>query len=145
MPGGYKSIGPSDGKKFDSENQPANRGRPKGVPNTATRLSRFLNATMRGKHPVTGEDQEFTVAEIMDLQQVAKAMKGDTAAWEKILDRMEGKAKNVNENLNLNVDVTDEQPETITSDKIAELERILGDGKRDTEAGTVPGKRKAQG
>lgn len=38
-----------------------------------------------------------------------------------------------------------EQPETITSDKIAELERILGDGKRDTEAGTVPGKRKAQG
>jgi len=97
MPGGYKSIGPSDGKKFDSENQPANRGRPKGVPNTATRLARFLNATMRGKHPVTGEEQEFTVAEIMDLKQIVKAMNGDTSAWEKINDRLEGRTRQISE------------------------------------------------
>ena len=69
-------------------------GRPKGVPNTATRLQRFLNATMRGKNPVTKEDEDFTVAELMDLKQIQKALNGDTAAWEKILDRMEGKPLN---------------------------------------------------
>ena len=85
-----------DGKntRFSSENQPENNGRKKGVPLTATRLARFLNATTKGKHPTTGEEGEFTVAELMDLQQIKKALNGDTSAWEKILDRLEGKSKN---------------------------------------------------
>lgn len=127
-------------KDFEKGQSGNPNGRPKGVPNTATRLQRFLNATMRGKNPVTKEEEEFSVAELMDLQQIAKAMKGDTAAWEKILDRMEGKTMQRNENINLDMAITD--PDTITPDKIAELERILGNGKRDTETGTVPGKRK---
>lgn len=88
-----------DGKntRFSETNQPESAGRPKGVPNTATRLQKFLNAQMRGKHPTTGEEMDFTVAEAMDLQQIAKALKGDTAAWEKILDRLEGKAKQTTE------------------------------------------------
>lgn len=82
-----------DGEKtrFEPGKSGNPNGRPKGVQNTSTRLERFLNATKRGKHPTTGEEDEFTVAELMDLQQIAKALKGDTAAWEKILDRLEGK------------------------------------------------------
>lgn len=72
-------------------------GRPPGVPNTATRLQRFLNLVQKGKNPVTKEDEEFTVAELMDLQQIAKAMKGDTAAWEKLINRLEGMPKQPNE------------------------------------------------
>lgn len=135
-----KSAIPPEHGKF-REGQSGNpNGRPKGVPNTSTRLERFLSAVKRGKNPTTGEEEEFTVAELMDLQQIAKALKGDTAAWEKINDRLEGKTMQRNENLNYEMTIGD--PDTITPDKIAELERILGNGKRDTETGTVPGKRK---
>ncbi len=68
-------------------------GRPKGVPNAATRFERFLNLIQKGKNPVTKEDEEFTVAELMDLKQIAKALNGDTVAWDKINDRLEGKAR----------------------------------------------------
>ncbi len=79
--------------RFSSERQPKNNGRPKGVPNAATRFERFLNLIQKGKNPVTKEEEEFTVAELMDLKQIAKALNGDTAAWEKINDRLEGKAR----------------------------------------------------
>jgi len=91
-----KAIPPEHGK-FGAGQSGNPNGRPKGVPNTATRLARFLNATMRGKHPVTGEEQEFTVAEIMDLKQIVKAMNGDTSAWEKINDRLEGRTRQISE------------------------------------------------
>ena len=68
-------------------------GRPKGVPNAATRFERFLNLIQKGKNPVTKEDEEFTVAELMDLKQIAKALNGNTVAWDKINDRLEGKAR----------------------------------------------------
>ena len=135
-----KNAIPPEQGKFEPGKSGNPNGRPKGVPNTATRLQRFLNATMRGKNPVTKEDEDFTVAELMDLKQIQKALNGDTAAWEKILDRMEGKAMQRNENINLDMAIAD--PDTITPDKIAELERILGNGKRDNETGTLPGKRK---
>ena len=92
-----KNAIPPEQGKFEPGKSGNPNGRPKGVPNTATRLQRFLNATMRGKNPVTKEDEDFTVAELMDLKQIQKALNGDTAAWEKILDRMEGKAMQRNE------------------------------------------------
>lgn len=95
-----KSAIPPEHGKF-REGQSGNpNGRPKGVPNTSTRLERFLSAVKRGKNPTTGEEEEFTVAELMDLQQIAKALKGDTAAWEKIIDRLEGKATQKTESKN---------------------------------------------
>ena len=67
-----KSAIPPEHGKF-REGQSGNpNGRPKGVPNTSTRLERFLSAVKRGKNPTTGEEEEFTVAELMDLQQIAK-------------------------------------------------------------------------
>ena len=84
-------------------------GRPKGVPNAKTRMARFLEMSINGKNPVTKEDEMFTVAELMDLKIIAKAMNGDLQAWEKINDRLEGRAKQTTEHTgeftqNINLD-----------------------------------------
>lgn len=72
-------------------------GRPKGIPNASTRMRRFLELEINGKNPITKADELFTVAELMDLKIIAKAMNGDLQAWEKINDRLEGKAKQTTE------------------------------------------------
>lgn len=77
-------------KKGESGNP---NGRPKGVPNAATRMKRFLELEINGKNPITKEEEQFTVAELMDLKIIAKAMNGDLSAWEKINDRLEGKPR----------------------------------------------------
>ena len=68
-------------------------GRPKGVPNSKTRLLRLLELVTKVRNPVTGEDEEFTIAEQLDMQIIAKARKGDLKAYEILLDRLEGKPK----------------------------------------------------
>lgn len=64
----------------------------KGIPNTATRLKRFLELIDKQKNPVTGELEDMTVAEQMDLAIIAKARKGDIKAYQALLDRLEGKS-----------------------------------------------------
>jgi hypothetical protein len=68
-------------------------GRPKGVANSKTRLLRLLELVTKVRNPVTGEDEEFSIAEQLDMQIIAKARKGDLKAYEIILDRLEGKPK----------------------------------------------------
>ena len=68
-------------------------GKPKGVQNSKTRLLRLLELVTKFRNPVTGEEEEFSIAEQLDMQIIAKARKGDLKAYEIILDRLEGKPK----------------------------------------------------
>ena len=92
MAAGRKDIY-KDAKPFKPGQSGNPNGRPKGVPNAATRMKRFLELEINGKNPITKEEEQFTVAELMDLKIIAKAMNGDLSAWEKINDRLEGKPK----------------------------------------------------
>lgn len=69
------------------------KGRGKGVLNSKTRLLRLLELVTETKNPVTGENEEFSIAEQLDMQIIAKARKGDLKAYEILLDRLEGKPK----------------------------------------------------
>ena len=69
------------------------KGRGKGVLNSKTRLLKLLELVTTARNPVTGEDEEFTIAEQLDMQIIAKARKGDLKAYEILLDRLEGKPK----------------------------------------------------
>jgi hypothetical protein len=68
-------------------------GRPKGVQNSKTRLLRLLELVQKRRNPITGEDEDFTVLELMDMQMISKALKGDQRAYEAVVDRLEGKPK----------------------------------------------------
>lgn len=72
-------------------------GRPKGVANSKVRLLRILEMVTSAKNPVTGELEDFTIAEQLDIKIIAKAMKGDIRAYQELLDRLEGRAKQTNE------------------------------------------------
>jgi hypothetical protein len=113
--------------RFSKDNQPENRGRKKGVPNTATRLARFLNTKMKGKNPFTGEEEEFTVAEMMDLKQVEKSLKGDTWAWEKVNDRMEGRTVQKTENTNVEYTAGGAITKSLTAEEAAIMRKLVGE------------------
>lgn len=68
-------------------------GKPKGVQNSKTRLLRLLELVQKKRNPITGEEEEFTVLELMDMQIIVKALKGDQRAYQEVMDRLEGKAK----------------------------------------------------
>ncbi len=68
-------------------------GKPKGTQHSKTRLLRLLDLVQKKKNPITGEEEDFTVLELMDMQMIAKALKGDQRAYEAVVDRLEGKPK----------------------------------------------------
>jgi hypothetical protein len=69
------------------------KGRGKGVQNSKTRLLRLLELVQKRRNPITGEEEDFTVLELMDMQMISKALKGDQRAYEAVVDRLEGKPK----------------------------------------------------
>ena len=71
--------------------------RPKGVPNSKTRLLRLLELVQTKTNPITGEKEEFSVAEQLDLVVLQKAFKGDLNAYKELMDRLEGRAKQTSE------------------------------------------------
>ena len=89
-------------------------GKPKGVEHSKTRLLRLLQLVTKVRNPVTGEDEEFTIAEQLDMKIIAKAMKSDIRAYQEILDRLEGRAKqttDINANIQGSVQIVIQQDE----------------------------------
>ena len=82
-------------KGYDERRE--NNGRKAGVPNSKTRLLRLLELVQTKTNPITGEKEEFSVAEQLDLVVLQKAFKGDLNAYKELMDRLEGKAKQTNE------------------------------------------------
>lgn len=80
-------------KKGEDERRNKN-GRGKGVPNSKTRLMRLLEITQEKENKLTGDVEEFSVAEQMDMALIVKALNGDIVAYKEIIDRLEGKATN---------------------------------------------------
>lgn len=66
-------------------------GRPPGIPNAKTRYKRLLELVTKKANPVTGEMEEFTQLELMDMAVFSKALKGDLNAYKEIMDRLEGR------------------------------------------------------
>jgi hypothetical protein len=93
-------------------------GKPKGVPNSKTRLLRLLELVQVKTNPITGDKEEFTVAEQLDLMVLQKAFKGDLRAYQEILDRLEGRAKQTNEiELSGGLNITWEEKKTYVENK----------------------------
>ena len=68
-------------------------GKPAGVENSKTRLARLLSVAMKGVDPFSGEEVNSSLMEQMDAAIIAKAIKGDVKAYQEVMDRIEGKAK----------------------------------------------------
>ena len=131
--GFVKGVTPPGAKPFKKGQTGNPNGRPKKLPELDDLLADILG----------GDDEQKSDAQTILEEIVKKAKKGDLKAAEMILDRAYGKPLQRTENTNRHTFDAD-APETITPEKIAELERILGNGKRDNETGTLPGKRKGQ-
>jgi Family of unknown function (DUF5681) len=93
MPKGehLKGVGGVLFKKGEPSRNPS--GRPKGSLDSKTRLKSLFETVISGNDPLTGEKGDFTTIELMDLGMIAKAISGDVAAYNSLLDRYEGKAK----------------------------------------------------
>ena len=85
------------GNRFEQGQSGNPNGRPPGAQTSAVRLRRLLEIVQKAKNPVTKETEDFTTLELMDAQQIAKALKGDSVAYNILLDRFEGKVPNKNE------------------------------------------------
>lgn len=101
-------------------------GMPKGIEHSKTRLKRILTLLKEVPNPETKQLEKYSYLELMDLKQVKKALKGDTRAYQEILDRFEDKptqrVEQKNENTNINITPTDIPiPELIES-----LKKIQG-------------------
>ncbi len=68
-------------------------GRPKGSLNRSTIARRWLEASRKGKNPITGEDEVLTQEDIITLALIRKAMDGDVSAYKALMDSGYGTAK----------------------------------------------------
>ena len=79
-------------KKFTSEYQPEKNGRPKGSRNRSTIVRQWLEVIQQVNNPVTGQNEPLEIQDQITLQQIVKALEGDTNAYKELMDSAHGKA-----------------------------------------------------
>lgn len=73
-------------KKFTSEYQPKNNGRPKGSKNRSTIARKWLEVNQSLKNPLTGESETMSQEDLMTLALIKKAREGDVTAYKALMD-----------------------------------------------------------
>lgn len=67
------------------------KGKAKGTLSAKVIIRKWLESQEKIKNPLTQKEETVSVLDSMTLAQIAKARKGDTAAFNALLDRTEGK------------------------------------------------------
>lgn len=114
--------------------KPGQSGNPAGKkPGTIalkTYIKKWLAAEEDFKNPITKETEKLSQYDILVLMQIAKARKGDTRAFEALLDRVEGKPK---QSIDLDTDLTWNETKTyVDYSKLSEktLKEVLRNTKK---------------
>jgi len=80
-------------KPFEKGKSGNPSGRKPGALSLKTYIKKWLVAEEKFQNPITEEIETLSQYDIIVLMQIAKARKGDTKAFEVLIDRIEGKAK----------------------------------------------------
>lgn len=95
--------------QFTSENQPEDRGRPKGSRNRSTIVREILEVIENGLNPITNKHEELSQEQLMTLAVLVKAKAGDVKAYQALMDSAFGAPKQEIDN-NLKGDLNIIQP-----------------------------------
>jgi hypothetical protein len=76
---------------FTSENQPENRGRPKGSVNRSTIAKKWLSVETTDKNPITQIEEKLDQADLIILNMIKEARAGNVQAANLLLDSAFGK------------------------------------------------------
>ena len=105
--GNQQNIEKHKFKKGESGN-PA--GRPLGVRNRSTIIREWLETKKRSKNPLSDQEEELEVQDLMVLAMIGKALKGDVNAFKELMDGGHGKMANhveVKEDKTINLNFED--------------------------------------
>jgi hypothetical protein len=72
-------------------------GKPKGTLNRSTLLKKWIEVHTKLKHPITKKEESGTVADLITLALINKAITGDIQAIKEINDTLYGKIPNRDE------------------------------------------------
>lgn len=89
-------------KPFEKGKSGNPSGRKPGALSLKTYIKKWLSAEEKFQNPITEEMETLSQYDIIVLMQIAKARKGDTKAFEVLIDRIEGKPKH---ELDINQDI----------------------------------------
>jgi hypothetical protein len=78
------------GKEFKKGQSGNPKGRPKGVKNRSTIARQWLSVEEEASNPITGKIEKLSQEDIITLQQIKKARKGDTNSYKALLDSSYG-------------------------------------------------------
>lgn len=68
------------------------KGRKKGIPDVRTQIKELFGKKKRVLDPLTGNHKSQSIQRQVILAQIGRALKGDTKAFNSLIDRLEGKA-----------------------------------------------------